>query len=84
MGFGRIKIKTRVRTGRGSADADAIIEAVIGNWSNMQQAIDTLTQEEKDEMRKHFNESKIDSDGDLGDILFGSADDFDSRVKFLD
>ena len=41
--FGKVKIRTRVRTGRGSADADAIVEAMIENWDNMQAALNALT-----------------------------------------
>ena len=49
----------------------------------MKSAIDRLAEEDAEELREHFN-TLINDEDDLGDILFGEPDDFDSRVKFLD
>ena len=82
MGFGKMKVRTKIRSGRGSADAEATVEALAENWKAMEDAIASLTQAEKDELKAHFND--FEGEGDLGDILFGRGDDFVSRVKFLD
>ena len=42
-----------------------------------------MPQDEQDALKDHFN-SLIDDEQDLGDILFGSNDGFESRIKFLD
>ena len=41
-------------------------------------------EEEREALKEHFN-TFIEGEDDLGDVIFGdSAEDFDSRVKFLD
>ena len=42
-----------------------------------------MTEEDQNALRAHFNE-KIDGEDDLGDMLFGDNDEFDSKIKFLD
>ena len=83
MAFGKLKVKAKTKSGRGSVDPAAIIDAVKHSWNDLQTAIGTLSETEKDELRSHFNDF-IEDEGDLGDILFGTADDFESRLKFLD
>ena len=83
MAFGKLKVKAKTKSGRGSVDPASIIDAVCSSWKDLQNAIKTMSPEEQDELRSHFN-NFIDDEGDLGDILFGSADDFESRLKFLD
>ena len=83
MAFGKLKVKARCKAGRGSIDAVAVIDAVVNTWGDLRNAIDELKPEEKDQLREHFN-NLIDDETDLGEILFGTADDFESRLKFLD
>ena len=83
MGFTKLKVSAKVKSGRGSADATAVVEAMMDAWEDLQEAINKLSEEEKKEIEDHFN-GFIDGEDDLGSILFGSAEDFDSRVKFLD
>ena len=83
MAFGKLKVKARCINGRGSVDASAVIDAVKNSWSDLQDAIAGLDEAEQVELRNHFNDC-IEGETDLGDILFGSADDFESRLKFLD
>ena len=83
MPFGKLKVKAKAKSGRGSVDAAACIDAVKNTWGDLQAAIATMSENEKDQLKDHFN-GLIEDECDLGDILFGSADDFESRLKFLD
>ena len=83
MAFGKLKVKARCKKGRGCVDSTAVIDAMLNCWDDLQQAIGALAAEEQEELKDHFN-SFIDGEDDLGDVLFGGADDFDSRLKFLD
>ena len=42
-----------------------------------------MPEEEQSEFRAHFN-SVVEGEDDLGGILIGSWEDFQSRMKFLD
>ena len=83
MGLTKLKIKAKVKDGRGNQDATVVIECCIEVWDDLQEALGKLKEEEKKEIEDHFN-AFIEGEDDLGSILFGSAEDFDSRVKFLD
>ena len=83
MAFGKLKVKARCKKGRGAVDAAAVIDAVMNTWGNLQEAINAMGAEDQQELREHFN-NLIEGEDDLGDALFGTADDFDSRLKFLD
>ena len=83
MGFGALKVKAKAKSGRGSVDASAVVDAMMTTWDDLQNAIGNLSEEEQQQLKDHFN-GFIDGEDDLGDILFGTAEDFDSRVKFLD
>ena len=83
MGFGKLKVKAKAKSGRGSVDAAAVIDAVMNTWADLQKAITAMDPSDQDALKEHFN-SCIDGEADLGDILFGSADEFESRLKFLD
>ena len=83
--FGALRVKAKAKSGRGQIDPGAVVEAMIDeeNWKALRDAIERLPEEEQDALRDHFNEF-LDEQDDLGDILFGDNDDFDSRIKFLD
>ena len=83
MAFGRLRVKARCKPGRGSVDASAVIDAMINTWDDLREAIDGLEDAEKDQLREHFNSLLADEDDTLGDILFGSVDDFKQCVDVL-
>ena len=83
MGLTKLKVNAKVKSGRGSADAAAVVDALTEVWGEVQTALSKLSDGERDDIKKHFNEY-VENEDDLGDSLFGSAEDFDSRVKFLD
>ena len=83
MGLTKLKVAAKVKSGRGSADATAVVDALTEVWDDVQAALGELSEEARAEIKDHFN-NHIDGEDDLGDILFGTSDDFDSRVKFLD
>ena len=83
MVFKKLKIPAKTKSGRGSADAAAVFDCLSEVWEEMQEALGKLSEEEKKEIEVHFN-GYIDGEDDLGSILFGSVEDFESRVKFLD
>ena len=39
MPFGKLKVKAKVKTGRGSVDSAAVIDAVKNTWGDLQKAI---------------------------------------------
>ena len=83
MAFGKLKIKAKCAKGRGSIDAVSVIEAMTSTWEELQAAISGLSQDEQKELEDHFNQL-VEDESDLGTILFGTADDFNSRLNFLD
>ena len=83
MAFGKLKIKAKVTLGRGAIDATVILKALQDHWSELQYAIKDLPEDEQNEFKAHFDQV-VEGEDDLGAILFGSWDEFDSRMKFLD
>ena len=84
MGLTKLKVKARINTGRGGAiDASVVMQALQDYWGELQASIEALPQEEQVAFKDHFNEC-IEGEQGLGDILFGSYDSFESRIKFLD
>ena len=79
----KLKVKAKSKSGRGEVNASAVVDAMRESWSDLQEAIGKLDTSAQDALRAHFNEL-IEGEEDLGDILFGTADEFDSRVKYLD
>ena len=59
------------------------MNALKEHWQDLQAAIESLPEEEQEAFKTHFNEC-IEGEQGLGDILFGSYDSFDSRIRFLD
>ena len=83
MAFGKLKVKAKAKSGRGSVDASAVIDAVKETWEPLQNALKEMEEADQKALREHFN-NLIDGETDLGEILFGTAEDFESRLKFLD
>ena len=83
MPFGKLKVKARCKAARGSVNAEAVVEALTETWDDLREAVDGLEDSEKDALRDHFNKFIEDHD-DLGDILFGDADDFVAGVQMMD
>ena len=42
MGFGKLKVKAKAKSGRGSVDAAAVIDAVKNTWGGLQEAINAM------------------------------------------
>ena len=83
MAFRKLKVKAKVTIGRGTIDAQVIMNALKDHWVELQYAIADLPSDEQEEFKTHFNEV-VDGEEDLGEVLFGSYDAFESRMKFLD
>ena len=47
MGFTKLKVQAKVKSGRGAADAMAVVEAVMESWDDLQAAIEKLSAEDK-------------------------------------
>ena len=82
MGFGTKTIKAKARAGRGSLDAQAIEEALLGAWEALQDELDEQDESVQDQIKAHFNNFNADA-GNLGDLLFGDADEFTSAIGNL-
>ena len=84
MGFGHLKVKCKAKSDRGTTDVAAVEDAVKESWVALKDALDTLSTEEEQEMKDHFNNLIKDDDmEDLGDILFGDLSDFEERMYML-
>ena len=83
-GFKGLKVKAKAKSGRGGRDAAAIVEACTGAWDDLQEAMENkLSPEDRAALETHFNELIPDED-DLGTALFGTADEFTSRISYLE
>ena len=85
MPFCKLKISVKTKSGRGFNDATAaeVIECLVDVWDDFKEALDGLDEADSDSIKDHFN-NYIEDEEDLGDIMFGAAEDFQARVKFLD
>ena len=80
----KLKVKVKANGARGTLNAKSIFQIVVDSWSDLSQATNSLSEEEQQAVRDHFN-SLIDENDDLGDILFGNdPDEFEQRVLQLD
>ena len=46
MPFGKLKVKARCKAGRGSVNAEAVVDAMSNTWSDLRAAIDALDESE--------------------------------------
>merc|ERR1712010_321727 len=84
MGFIRLRLAVKAKSGRGRADPAAVIDACHSNWSMIHDALTSVGPEDEKAIREYFN-TLVDDEDDLGDILFGEdADDFKNRLDLLD
>ena len=60
-----------------------MIEALKDSWDDLSEAIKNMSPADQESLRDHFNKFDDDND-DLGDVLFGSYEDFESRMTMLD
>ena len=81
----KLRINAKPKSGRGFSDASAaeVVECLVDVWDDLKEKLDGLEGDDADNVKSHFN-GYIPGEDDLGDILFGTADDFQARVKFLD
>ena len=63
----RFIVRPTTKSKRGFADANACVELLKENWDELGNALDALTEEEKDELLDHFNAAV----SGLGEALFG-------------
>ena len=75
MGFSKLLVKAKAKTGRGTLSSQVIITAMKDYWKELQEAIQEMPQDEQDAFKDHFN-SLIDDEQDLGNILFGNYETF--------
>ena len=61
----------------------SMLESLFENWDELRQMLEEKPEDEQEAIKDHFNRL-IEDEDDLGDQLFGDADDFESRIKFLD
>ena len=82
--FRKLNIQTRRKPGRsGEIDTTYVIEVLKEDWSALQDGLNTMSKEEKDAVKKYFNEICPEDDDELGDVLFGDVDDFDAQIQAL-
>ena len=55
---------------------------MCNTWGDLRAAIDSLEDDEKENLKSHFN-GLIEDEGTLGDILFGDADEFEQTMEML-
>ena len=76
------KPKKGQKKGRGSRDAAAILDILIEDWEEFQSGLNNLDPEDIDKIKVHFN-TFIEGEDELGDMLFGSDDDFQCKFNLL-
>ena len=81
MGFRKLNVKAKAKSGRGCMDAQLIEEALIDSWELLSATLEE-NEDVKDEITEHFNNINEDYDN-LGDILFGDAAAFKSALDQL-
>merc|ERR1712173_495365 len=83
-GFKGLKVKAKAKSGRGAkSDPTFVVDTVHGSWEELEEALGRLSADDKQAMKDHFNGLIADED-DLGDALFGTADEFKSRLSYLE
>ena len=55
---------------------------VMENWDDLNEALSNLEQEDQDAIKQYFNRLVKEEDG-LGDILYGTVEDFQQRIAYL-
>ena len=71
MGFSFRKVKCKVKGGRGSANAEAVLESLLASWNQWNDAVQEMEDKEKAEFTEAFNDIVEDS----GDVLTGGDKD---------
>ena len=66
----------------GHPDAEFIIGRLVDAWDDLQEKVMALNDGDKEKIEEYFNQL-IEDENDLGTVLFGTAEDFDSRFRFL-
>ena len=59
-----------------------IVEQLMDAWDDLQDKLSNLNEEDKTKIEEHFN-NLIEYEDDLGTVLFGTADNFETRFLFL-
>ena len=64
--FSKLKVSAKQKAGRGTKDAEAVMDALKDCWDDLSTKIQEMSEAEKTELRNHFN-TLIDEEDDLGD-----------------
>ena len=80
--FRAIKVKLTGKASRGCEDIEAIVDSVKDAWGDLNSELHSLPADEQENMKKHFNE--LVDDKELGEILFGSVEEFTDKLSDLD
>ena len=80
--FACFKVKAKKAEGRGSENAQAVVEGLTSQWDELQDLLEN-DEEKREELVSYFN-GFIEGEDDLGTILYGEVQSFADRVKFLD
>ena len=82
--FRQIKVKTKkIDAGRGCIDPRQIVDAMAQVWDEITTTIGSLDEETQDDLKNWYN-NLIEDEDDLGEILFGTVDQFEDRMRFID
>ena len=64
--FSQLKVAAKTKAGRGTKDAEAVMDALKDCWDDLSDKIKEMTESEKTELKNHFN-NLIEDEDDLGD-----------------
>ena len=87
MGLKKLRVAAKGKPLRGAQDASVFVDMMKNNWAEIQEAFGNCTEEEKAELREHFN-TAVDGQ-DVGIALFGDEgeqaeqDEFENKMQGL-
>ena len=82
MGLKKLRVQAKAKDSRGSADASGLIDLCDNNWDAIQDAFNSASEGEQDELIEHFNSSV--EGQDVGAALFGGdKEDCKSKMENL-
>ena len=89
MGLKKLRVQAKAKPARGAQDAAVCVELMSTNWEEIQDAYNACTEEEKNDLKDHFNNA-VEGQG-IGFVLFGDEeeeisaekDDFAAKIEAL-
>ena len=79
--FKPIKARTDREYRCGKDDAASQEQAILDSYELLEDAVEELTAEEREAIQEHFNNCNPGDIEGLGDALFGSSHDFESKLS---